>query len=312
MKTKIFCFSKPVEHSTVASNRIAHFLARTTEIDLCWDSGIAAQPLDLLFIVNGAYAFCNCLPAIGKAVEQARRVVWVQNDYTIVPPKSVSKAGSPFRAAFVHRATKKLAPVDYWTTVGKNAALTPNSAYINWNSLTYEPIPIKIDPIKRGVLFYYGAFRKGREKAFDRYFTNPPVATMVSSTSNKFFNKYPNLYTVEGIERERFYPFLAEFGAGLYLEDEKSHVEFHSPANRFYEMLSAGLPILFQPEAEAMMLKAGIDIKESILYSPEAARDMLRYRDDMARVQRERWGRDYRTELRTSVADEFAKLTGGL
>ena len=139
MKTAIFTFSKPTASSMVAGNHIARFLSVALQTEIYWDDQIN-QKWDVLYIVGGAFAFCKHLAAIGGAVEKAKRIIWVQNDYTIIPPKPESQAESPFRAAFRNRRNRGLPDMDYWTTIKKNATATPRSHYINFNQLTYDPL----------------------------------------------------------------------------------------------------------------------------------------------------------------------------
>ena len=166
MKTAVFSFSKPSQGSTLASSRIAHFLAETINAPLVWDDSIAHVEWDVLFLINGSFHFCKHLEAVGKAVLKAKRIVWVQNDYTIAAPKPVSGAESCFRKAFVTRRRRGLPDMEFWTTVKRTAMLDDN-VYINWNCLTYEPLPARTrNDIRKNNcrdLFYYGAFRAGRE-----------------------------------------------------------------------------------------------------------------------------------------------------
>jgi hypothetical protein len=304
-KDVVFNFSKPSVESTVASNRIARFLSDTLEIPLVYDSSVASTTPRILFIVNGAFAFCKVLPELSEAVRAARRIVWVQNDYTIVPPKLGSNAQSPFRKSFAELKRQ----YDMWTTVAPMAALTSGSRYMNWNSLSYEPLAEntrrRLRSSASDTLFYYGAFRKERKAAFDRYFLSPAVETVVSSTSDKF-SAYP-VKQVSGIPRNAFFETLTGHGLGLYLEDKRSSVEFHSPASRFYEMLSAGLPMVFQREAVAMMKEAGYDIRPYVV-EPSGLRAALKDREKIGRRQRQEWSGNYVQTLRSRVKKSYHAL----
>lgn len=256
----IFSFTKPTPGSTVASNRIATFLAEQLCAPLYYDATVETIEAETLIIVNGPFAFCSCLPQLAEAIMAAGNIVWVQNDYTISPPKPSSKGESPFRAAFRLREQAGLPPMDYWTTVGSMTDATENSRYVNWNSLTFTKHAPK--PATRRGLFYYGAYRAGRAEAFERYLSTP--SAIVSSTSAKFAEALPNAQHIGGIGGAAFYPTLQEMQWGLYIEDDKSHKHFHSPANRFYEMLGAGLPMVFQPESAAMLAEAKIDVSKFV------------------------------------------------
>jgi hypothetical protein len=316
----IFNFTKPTDGSTVASNRIANFLAKELKLPLFWDGEVAKEKLDTLIIVNGAFAFCDCLPALGVAIEFAKRIIWVQQDYTIVPPKAESNANSPFRKAFRERRAAGLPDMDWWTTIKSNSALTPRSDYVNWNSLTYTPLD---DDLRkkwrsgaRQDVFYYGAFRIGRASAFDRYFTKDcPVPITIYSTSKKFRERYEGAANGQiefGEKIVDFAPTLCKHGLGLYIEDDKSHVQFHSPANRFYEMLGAGLPMVFQPECRIMLKEAGIDVPDAhVASAPWDFPKLMRRRAEIGAQQRELWHANYRQQLTRRVRTLWAKYKRG-
>lgn len=303
MRAKIFSFVKCSADSMVASVRIAHFLSEQLSLSITWSADIGDEPLDVLVIIGGAYAFTgsDVLSALGKAVTTASRVIWIQNDYTVIPPKDESGAESPFRAAFRTRREMNKAPVDYWTTVermstpGHKTDRTGNgwhvgdgSFWINWNALTmaYRDEPTLCD----NTLLYYGSFRKDRVKYFDRYFYFPAVWTVISSPSKKFEERYSDPLIQHDSKIVTDMPiYLSEHGLGLYVEDIKSHTEFHSPANRFYEMLSAGLPMVFQPEAAKMMARAGYIIDDFIVWNTQEILAKMAIKEDIREMQKERW-----------------------
>lgn len=300
MKAKIFSFVRLYDTSMVASVRIARFMAEALDLQIVTGEEIADEPLDVLVIMNGAYAFSKALEPLGAAILQAKRVVWVQNDYTIIPPKHESDAESPFRKAFVLRKEQGKELTRYWTTCEDWAALTPGSQYVNWNALTFDP-DCDESTIKRrrkkatDDLFYYGSYRaasgkSSRVKYFDRYFLSPRVPVTISSPAKQFAERYPKARVEDKIEGDNFYETIASHGAGLYIEDRMSHERFHSPANRFYEMLSAGLPIIFQPECGTMLRRAGYDPSPFAASTALEVQRALEKREKFGREQREAWG----------------------
>jgi hypothetical protein len=88
---------------------------------------------------------------------------------------------------------------------------------------------------------------------------------------------------------EDFFDVLGTHGLGLYIEDRKSSEEFHSPANRFYEMLSAGLPMVFMPESGSMMRKAGFNPEPYSVSNQRDVKRMMAQREDIGKKQREEW-----------------------
>ena len=321
----IFSFVGYSENSIIASTRIARYLSEVLKLPVVDHRNIGAyagKKLPVLYIVNGAYAFCKCLPELAALIVDAKKLVWIQNDYTIHPPNLVGDAETPFRKAFVtrHAAGK---PVVYWSTCHEFSS-KPNSHYVNWNMLTYDPSVDKeqmrrFRKLSYASLLYYGSFRSnagtrkksdgtrvpyvgknGRDAAFDRYFAEPAVKTVISSPAkDKFQERYgSDMIQYWGpIAREDFTEFLMKQGLGLYIEDRMSHEKFHSPANRFYEMLSAGLPMVFQPESATMLKRAGYDVTPYVVRDAAAVADMMDRRWEIGKAQHHEWSRDYRREL---------------
>lgn len=322
MKSKIFSFVKITDDSIVASVRIARFLSQTLGIPLTWDASIADEPLDVLMIVNGAYAFAGneLLASLGEAIKSAERVLWIQNDYTVIPPKDEGGAESPFRKAFRIRHDNSMAATDYWTTVepmshpghvsSTGYRLGRGSKYVNWNVLTTEDLPRKPfrDRSCPDRVLYYGSFRKDREKYFERYFRAPMIPMLFSCPTKKAEETFTSLMVLHETKLLDLYGYLEEFGAGLYLEDRKSHVEFHSPANRFYEMLSAHLPIIFQPESQRMMSRAGYEVGDYTIWSDhEQQRELYDRRELIGREQRSVWWEKVIAE-RLSLPDRVRQI----
>lgn len=301
MKAKIFSFVRMSDNSMVASVRIARFVSDTLGIPVVDDETIGDEPLDLLVVVNGAFAFCKCLPALGQAILGARRLVWIQNDYTIIIPKAESGAESPFRRAFRDRRSSGKPDADFWTTCEDNMTATKMSRYVNWNCLTFDDQrEAAIKKRRAGAapdLFYYGSFRVGRRKNFDRYFLAPRVPVTISSPSKKFSEIYRSgVVKHESKVDDDFYETIGQHGMGLYLEDRASHSSFHSPSNRLYEMFSAGLPILFQPECGSMLRRAGYDPSPWQASSPLEVLRVFERREEIGAAQREAWLTQMRRE----------------
>lgn len=296
MRAKIFSFVKMSDTSVVASVRIARHVAKVLKMDIVDTASIGDEKdLDVLLVVNGAFSFCKHLAELGQAVVNARRVVWIQNDYTIIPPKEESGAESPFRRAFRDRKLRGMPPIDYWTTVQVNVTATPRSHYVNWNCLTFDTTaPPELLRLRlqcsSPTLLYYGSHRAGRTEDFDRYLRHPEVKTLVSSPSPKFAEIYrdPKIHHLPKIE-DNLHDFVGRQGLGLYIEDRRSHSEFHSPANRFYEMLSAGLPMVFQPECGTTMRQGGYDTQTFAVGNAKAVARAMERRKEIREQQRAAW-----------------------
>lgn len=306
MKIAVFSFVSVSADSVVASVRIAKFIAKTLDAPLIWDASIKTTRWDVLILVNGAFSFCQHRDDVAVAIRRAKRIIWIQNDYAIYAPINDGAAESTFRKAFRIRKDKGLPDMDHWTTVEVKATMTEFSRYINWNMLTALPKALRC--AREGEdLFYYGAYRNGRRKTFDAYFKPKKIPLTISSPSKKFSQFYPHATILAGIERAKFYRELNSHGLGLYIEDPRSHKEFHSPANRFYEMLSAGLPMVFEPDSQTMLQKAGYDITPYIIESQKDARQLLKRRRRIGKEQNEMWWNDFRDQLKDKLERAFRR-----
>jgi len=293
MKTVIFSFIPATERSMVASTKVARFLSNELQKPLIWDDQIAdCTNLDLLFIVNGAYGFCKHLKELSLAILGANRIVWIQQDYTIVPPINNGDAKSPFRQAFVARRKMGKSHLEFWTTCEKESKATPLSTYINWNCLSMLAKPLPSNMHENDVA-YYGSYRVGRIKAFDKFFKDPRCNITISSPSKKFESYANEKIKAIGIADDLL-KWLSERGLGLYLEDRKSHNEYHSPPNRFYEMLSAGLPMVFEEEAGMTLRRAGYNPEKFLVSNAVHAARMLEERSKIKKEQQMLW---YNTAL---------------
>lgn len=325
-KSDVAMFSFLGDHagSMIPSTRITRMIAEELDVPTYWNTAdVEEVQAKVLIIVNGAFAFCKVLPQLAVAIEAAKQIVWVQNDYTIIPPKSESDAESPFRRAFNNRRKAGKSHIHYWTTCRGNAKATPLSSYVNWNALTFTPLDEKdrkrLRKMASADLLYYGSFRhtptmakggvdtlnsaQSRVRYFDRYFLRALMPVTISSAglsgkpNENFVKRYPKATHV-GKYQDDFLESIGSHGAGLYVEDVKSHQEFHSPANRFYEMLSAGLPIIFQPEAVGMLGRAGLSVDEWTASTPQRVMELFENREKMGRAQWDRFGgMDHRGEL---------------
>jgi len=280
-------------NSMIASARIARFIATQTGADLVDCSELAEPKYKTLFIVNGPMAFSDFLPEIAEMVNNCERIIWVQNDIIIKPPTtdpSKTRAESPFRKAFANYGK----PLDYWTTL-PSMVKTDGSAYINWNMLTYDPLQVMETRSKS--LLYYGAYRQDRDTYFRKYLgsTAYPITVSAPVMAAKKFHELN--HTIEIVKPfTDLIPAISSYAGTVYMEDIKSHTTYCSPANRFYECLSAGLPMFFDKGSVKTLEQAGYDVSPFIVKSPEDVYTLLNLH---GKVQYEqlKWRRDYRSEL---------------
>lgn len=311
MNSLIFSFIPATATSMVASTKVAWFVSEQLEIPLVWNETVGEyRDLDVLLLVNGAYAYCKHLEPLSHAILGAKHLIWIQQDYSIVPPINNGEATSPFRKAFVDRRLAGKSHLNYWTTCERESRLTPLSSYVNWNCLSMQRDIPKIK--KNNQLVYYGSFRAGRLKHFDKFFKDPLLDVVISSPSNKFAKTYIHRRIKHCGPPADLINWLAHFGLGLYLEDRKSHSEFHSPPNRFYEMLSAGLPMVFQQEAGFTLRKAGY--KDVDQYTINTALNVVRKMDSREVIRQQQldaWhsrALDERTSLPLVLKQAWKKI----
>lgn len=129
--------------------------------------------------------------------------------------------------------------------------------FVNLNALLAAPAPTgDWDRAYPGV--YYGRWREDRSIYLSRYMQGD-VYLSTSPKNMKIFSAHgcrPKWARALAWERNR--ETLRLFSASLYIEDVYTHSHYNCPANRYYEALKCGVPILSQPEARGTWDKAGI------------------------------------------------------
>jgi hypothetical protein len=323
----LFSLTKHGENTMVASARIASYLSRLLGLPVVDDASIAGEAhskIRTLVVVNGVYSFVkqSTLAALGEVVERVERIIWVQNDYTITPPTHDGTAETPFRRAFRTRHFAGLAPVDFWTTVEamssperavrKRRVAGPLSRLVNWNCLTLEPREPLPEPRLRDRAVYYGSYRLNRKHKFDAYFGDPRggVRWEISSPSRRFSEEY--LGVAHQPKFANVVSGVAEYGVGLCLQDAASDKEYHSPPNRFYEMLSAGVPIAVDSACEWVLERAGYECDEYLSRSSRDVADVIARRDEVVAEQRRAWmarAAEERESLDAQVRDLWREVT---
>lgn len=271
----IISFNKVSEGSILAHNKITKFIADSFGGDIL-DSkekmlASMMKPYDRVFIVNGLECFCDYRDEMRQFLEfhKERQLYWATNDYKLAPSK-------PLREIMEAGKTTLLSTVE--ESLHKNK-FYKKYQYVNWNSLTLNKSLDYKKIEKVGRLIYYGAFREGREKYFDKYFAQNLYEVHISTTRQ-------NVDKFLAIDQDhiRFYPpfawknvisELCQFKFSIYLEDEASHKAYCSPANRFYECLSNGVVMLFDASCAGTFIAANIDISSYLVNSPQELEDKM-------------------------------------
>jgi hypothetical protein len=314
MKNVVVHLTKCVKGSTVASSRIAFFLSEFLDLPLLHTNEnfleLKDKEIDTILLVNSMSAFSSILDDLADLATRCKRIIWIQNDYTIYPPTQLRKILFERNDIIVERwSTIPQLPEEWankkiWVKVPMKA-----THYVNWNMLTYDPLEPLVKRKHTDVLFYYGAYRQGREDLFIKYFQNPPYPVAISASS-KAMDKFTDLNykIIEVPVLKNLIPDMQQFGICLYLEDEASNDIYCSPANRFYECLSAGVPMLFDITSKKTMEQAGYDIDPYIVKSSNDVLNKMKDWKIISQTQYDDWRKDYRSILYNQIESAYNGL----
>lgn len=295
-------FTKCTATSITASNRIAKWLANRTEGVLIDDLKIARQliesrsMIDVLFIVNGMFGFCDFRDEIIELTKRSKKIVWIGNDYAIRIPSQLK---------FIKTSAALIAQY-------ANFEGLPVYFPLDLNKLTYNHCtPLSLPSVKYEGLLYYGAYRKQRASMFDKYLCQTGLYTVMVSTSSRnigaFKQHNPNIrfmYNMPNLLNT-----IGAFQATVYIHDDMPDDILLTPANRFYECLSAGLLMLFDRNTISTFDHAGININPWVVDSPADVAAALADHDELLKQQQDALRkRNYRAELDDEFSTIFSKL----
>lgn len=302
------------ELTTTASARVARFLADELNIQLIAGKYTHEDlknmyTFDKVFYVNsmGMFAKAPFRKFMQEVVRKCRKVIYVQNDYTIHP---ISQTQKVFRArGWSHDFPFTVGPV-LWTTV-PDFIVKPEDSYVNWNRLTYQPVDMVAAANRRPGVLYWGSYRAGRVKSFQKYFEQSLYPVHLAMHP-KIFNKFAVhdmdncLQPVQQWKRPEE---ISTYQATLYIEDEHQHDQFHSPPNRVYEAMSAGVALFIDLPCVSTLEKGGFRVNPDWVVN--SARDLyekLPRAYEFALAQRSLWGSDHVEATRRDVRAAYAKL----
>lgn len=288
MKMAVLHVNSSNPQGTSPTMRIARFVADELKIPLICSVDTAEpflkERFDVLFVKYGMLKFSDHRTQALEIYDRARRIVNLENDYTMIPDKRFRKAD------------------ECWSTV------EGRTRYVNWNMLTRHPVDAWTSPAtlpapsKQGIV-YYGAFRENRADSFERYFRDAPYPLTISTFRGQ--KKFAE-YTTDVVSAFRDPDAPAQWQATIYIEDAKSHDLYCSPATRFYECVQMGLTQLVDEKAVHTLAKAGMDVPDSFVVSSknDVRRVLQSGMIDTIRLQQHvTWYRDYSVQLR----DQFRK-----
>lgn len=286
----------------VSSLRICWYLLEHLKFDRVWHAfDPAPDPLpqiDELWFVCSSWAYLDDAfrQQTLKVFPLAKKVIWCNNDWNV-----------PFHGYHLGRVreTARLAAL---TIVPELAERFGVAETFNWNRLTFNPLAAQT-PYKERVerIYYYGSYRVDRLRCFDKYFPAWGNRFTISAANGKDAKRFSDRYpTIEVLKRmENVFTALDRYTVTVMLEDRYSHAHPTAPPNRFYEALSAGTAIFFEPEAVENWAGYGYDIRKFLI--PENPVEMLDAAPRVARAQR-KWCRPYMRELDADFKKALAKL----
>jgi hypothetical protein len=288
MKFAVLHINKSSLSSTSPTMRIAKYVhdrlkSMGCDVDFIYDPETAAFPAtqryDVVFVKYGMLAFSDHRAESIFMLNNARRVINLENDYSFVPDKRLR------------------APDEVWSTV------EGRTRYCNWNVLTrhgtegWDQQRGWQRPRNSG-LIYYGAYRPDRVPYFEKYFRHAPYPVTISSFRGEknFGVLCPNAKLMSAF-RDPDGP--ADWQATIYLEDRASHDLYCSPANRFYECVHMGLAQIVDESAVPTLRRAGIKPfpKDFVVNSKTELRASLQKWEDIRGLQQRHWRRNYAADL---------------
>jgi hypothetical protein len=321
MKVAVFNLTALNEGAINCNSLLALFLSETLKIPVWGDSKnkatgrrggeelLAYQP-DTLFVINGLMHHCHAQQELAAVIRKAKQVIWVVNDYHLEKPSHNTKSSASPVLVAIREALDRGLNLDFWTTVPHYTERSEFSKLIHWDYLFYNRITPQRPKVRN--LLYYGAMRTGRVKTFDRFFSaeSPDVTVMTNTTQNeRWLERYPHLQLAPPVPHHQLADAIGAYSLGLYLQDEVRF--FVNPAARFYEMLGAGLPMVFQEEAVPRFEAVGIDIRPYVLEDVDQIEYFLKRRSKIFQAQ-QAWHQSYHQLLRKEVLKAWDKrLTVG-
>lgn len=189
-------------------------------------------PHDIVIVVGSAALWCPWHDILTEVIKHSKRVIWVLQDYSVDVPTEVVN-------------TQK--ELECWSILKHNpypnrkSFSTLNFKHlINWNLIVWSPQ--EFVPHTESGLVYFGSFRKNRIDMFEKYLTGPYTVNICCSARNvaKFaeIGEFQHWPIMRDCAKE-----LQKFQASVYIEDKFCRDKQYSPMNRFYECLSAGIPL---------------------------------------------------------------------
>ncbi len=278
--------------------QIARFVSQELGVPLVHDipsSKKVPKKLDVLFLRSGVLKFSSHRDKVLELCENAHTIVNLEMDYAWPPDKRLT--GS----------------CKHYTVLSTIPALVKKHGgqYVNFNMVPFiNPAPdADMGDGKIPGLFYWGKWREGRGEYLQRWLEGNSQYDVHISTFKK--SKFSTLGDVAFHPTFKNSNFLKNFQLTMYMEDKASHVEFHSPAQRFYESLLRGLPMVFEESAKGTLEQAGYNVDKFVVTSKKEVVAALKNSKSIGAQQQKKWGRNYAKELRAQLHGAVKKMFKG-
>lgn len=297
MKMAVLHINTAGPNATSPTMRIARYVAEKLQIPLIHDVESAATHskthFDILFVKLGVLKFSNHRDDALEIYGNAKRVINLENDYSFAPDARL----------------KKLQPEwQVWSTVPENVK-KHGGAYVNWNVLTWlypHPWAARLRAYKPepNRMLYYGAYRADRVNSFGRWLGQGVPYEVVIGARSTHMAKFAGLTDPpRNVVNFKTPDDLAQLKAtAIYLEDDTSHDLYCSLANRFFECLQLGIPMLFDSACRNTLEAAKLPMwKRYSVINPFEAKARMSDPVTIAREQRLYWYKDFDALLAKQV-----------
>ena len=133
--------------------------------------------------------------------------------------------------------------------------------FVNLNALLAGNAPSKPQKKRYGAI-YYGRWRQDRLVYFARYLQDAAYLSTSPKNMKVFAAHGCNPRYARAMSWEAGRETLRLFSASLYIEDVYTHTHYNCPANRYYEAIKCGVPMLTQAEAMGTWDRYGLGIDD--------------------------------------------------
>ena len=193
----------------------------------------------IINIGNHQYFGSKILNELGKKISKVGRTVFFMDDYQAPP-------ATQLRKAIV--GNSNLLITNFLEPVKRKSISMFKQVQVNLNKASFDLQPL-VESSRPSAFIYWGSCRNGREDLFVRYFKPELYPTFVSASDrghNRFTNMLLNYRPLP--KMKNLLASLQNFGFTVMIQDAKQPKM--NPPNRFYEAISAGLPIFFDYESD--------------------------------------------------------------